>query len=174
MEKKHWPLKAFIFSFITGLVVSGISNVIANGANVVVLSIITIVITLIGIMFDMIGTAVLSGDEATFHAKASNKIKGAKDAIYLLKNSSVIASFACDIIGDACCIVSGAMSATIAIYIFTHNPTWSESLISLLLSSIVSSLTVGGKACGKEFAVKKADDIIFVVAKILTLFKKEK
>ena len=174
MNKKKWPLKAFIFSFITGLVVSGISNLIANNAHLLTLCFITIAITLVGILFDMIGTAVLSSDEATFHAKASNKIKGAKRAIYLIKNSSVIASFCCDIIGDACCIVSGAMSATIAVYIFTNNPTLSESIITLLLSSIVSSLTVGGKALGKDFSVKNADKILFIVAKFLTKIKKEK
>lgn len=172
MNSKHWAIKAFIFSFLTGIVVSGISNLIASNANLITLSLITIIITLIGIIFDMIGTAVLSGEEKTFHSMASNKIKGAKSAIYLIKNSSSIASFCCDIIGDACCIVSGAMGATIAIYIFTNHPTLNESVIALLLSSIVSSLTVGGKALGKEFAVKKADKIIFIVAKVISKFKK--
>ena len=35
----------------------------------------------IGIIFDMVGVAVLSCEEAFLHARASKKIKGSKEAI---------------------------------------------------------------------------------------------
>ena len=43
---------------------------------------------------------------------------------------------------------------------------------TLIISSIISSLTVGGKAIGKKYAIKNSDKIIFIVAKILNKFKK--
>ena len=50
----------------------------------------------------------------------------------------------------------------------------STIIVTLLTSSIISSLTVGGKAIGKKYAIKKSDTIIFVVAKILNKLKIEK
>ena len=45
-------------------------------------------------------------------------------------------------------------------------------ITTLIISSIISSLTVGGKAIGKKYAIKNSDKIIFIVAKILNKFKK--
>lgn len=172
MQNKSWVIKAFLFTFFICMLISGISNSIASNANIIVLLIITIIIILIGIIFDIIGTAVLTADEATFHAKASNKIKGSKESIRLIKNSSNIANFCNDIIGDICGIVSGSMGAMIAITLankFSFNPT----ITALIVSSIISSIMVGGKAIGKNIAVKKSDLIIFKVGRILNKTKKK-
>ena len=87
MQNKSWVIKAFLFTFLICMLISGISNTIANNADIVFLLIITVVIIFIGIIFDIIGTAVLTADEATFHAKASNKIDGSKESIHLIKKS---------------------------------------------------------------------------------------
>ncbi len=171
MNNKSWVIKAFLFTFLICLLISGVSNVIANNANIVILFIITIVIILIGIIFDIIGTAVLTANEATFHAKASNKIKGSKESIQLIKNASNIANFCNDIIGDICGIVSGSMGAMIAIYFankFSINPT----ITALIVASVISSIMVGGKAIGKNIAVKQSDKIIFRVGKLLNKTKR--
>ena len=171
MQNKSWIIKAFLLTFIICLLISGLSNVIANSANIIILLIITIIIVIIGIIFDIIGTAVLTANEATFHAKASNKIKGSRESIKLIKNASNIANFCNDIIGDICGIVSGSMGAMIAITIankFNFNPT----IVALIVSSIISSIMVGGKAIGKNIAIKKSDKIIFTVGRILNKTKK--
>lgn len=171
MNNKSWVIKAFLFTFLICLLISGVSNVIANNANIVILFIITIIIILIGIIFDIIGTAVLTADEATFHAKASNKIKGSRESIKLIKNASNIANFCNDIIGDICGIVSGSMGAMIAIYLANKlniNPT----IAALVVASVISSLMVGGKAIGKNIAIKKSDKIVFKVGKILNNTKR--
>ena len=172
MQNKSWVIKAFLFTFLICLLISGISNVIANNANIIVLVIITIIIIFIGIIFDIIGTAVLTADEATFHAKASNKISGSKESIKLIKNASNIANFCNDIIGDICGIVSGSMGAMIALYCadkLSINPT----ITALVVASVISSIMVGGKAIGKNIAVKKSDKIIFRVGKILNKTKRK-
>ena len=171
MQNKSWIIKVFIITFIICMLISGLSNMIANNANIIILLAITVLIIIIGIIFDIIGTAVLTADEATFHAKASNKIKGSRESIKLIKNASNIANFCNDIIGDICGIVSGSMGAMIAITIankFNFNPT----IVALIVSSIISSIMVGGKAIGKNIAIKKSDKIIFTVGRILNKTKK--
>lgn len=173
MQNKSWVIKAFLFTFLICILISGISNSIANNANIIVLIFITAIIIFVGIVFDIIGTAVLTADEATFHAKASNKIKGSRESIKLIKNASNIANFCNDIIGDICGIVSGSMGAMIAIY-FANKLNVNPTITALIVSSIISSIMVGGKAIGKNIAVKKSDRIIFQVGKLLNKTKGSK
>jgi len=135
------------------------------------LILITLLFIFIGILFDIIGTSVLTANEASFHAKSSKKIKGAKEGVYLIKNSDKIASICNDVIGDICGIVSGSVGAMLSIYI-SNKLNISGILTALLISSIISSLTVGGKATGKKYAIKNCDKIIFIVAKILNKLKR--
>ena len=69
-------------------------------------------------------------------------------------------------------IVSGSMGAMIAIYA-SANLNINNTLTALLISSIISSIMVGGKAIGKNIAVKKSDEIIFMVGSIISKFTKE-
>jgi len=174
MKKKHdpWIIKAFLLTFFITLIVSGVSNTISNNCNFLVLILITIIIIFIGILFDIIGTSVLTANEANFHSMAASKVKGSKEGIKLIKNSSNIANFCNDVIGDICGIVSGSMGAMIAIFI-SENFKFDETLSALLVSSIISSLTVGGKALGKKYATENSDMIITIVGKILSKFQKK-
>lgn len=172
MKKDNWILKAFLITFFIALIFSSASNLlISKFNNSILLIIIALVFILIGIIFDIIGTAVLTGNEATFHAKSSKKIKGSKEGVYLIKNANRISSICNDVIGDICGIVSGSVAAMLAINI-SIKYSISVVLTTLIISSIISSLTVGGKAIGKKYAIKNSDSIIFIVAKLLNKFKK--
>ncbi len=175
MKKRFdsWIIKAFLLTFFITLIVSGVSNTISNYCNFYVLLIITIVIILVGIIFDIIGTSVLTANESSFHAMASNKVKGSKEGIKLIKNSSNIASFCNDVIGDICGIVSGSMGAMISIYL-ANSLNINITITALIVSSIISSLTVGFKALGKRYATKNSDKIVSIVGKILNTFKRGK
>lgn len=172
MKKDNWIIKAFLMTFFIALIFSTISNIVANKYNVIILTIVLLIFILVGIIFDIIGTAVLTANESSFHAKSSKKIKGSKEGVYLIKNSSTIASICNDVIGDICGIVSGSLGAMIAIY-FSSILKINIIYVSLIISSLISSLTVGGKAIGKKYATKNSDKIIFIVAKILYFFKKK-
>lgn len=175
MKKDNWILKVLLFTFFITIIVSGISNYISNNTNIIVLVIITIIITLIGILFDMIGTSVLTAKEANFHSMASYKVKGSKKGIKLIKNKSNIANFCNDVVGDICGIISGSMGAMIAIY--TSNKLKLDVTISgIIIASLLSTITIGGKALGKKYAINKSDKIILLIGNILTKlsFKKEK
>ena len=58
------------------------------------------------------------------------------------------------------------MSAIIAMKI-TSSYGLDES-IQYFVSAIVASLTIGGKAIGKEIAIKNANKIVNIVSKIIT------
>ena len=171
MKKDNWILKAFLMTFFIALIFSSASNYLISKFNNTILLIVLCAIFIgIGILFDIIGTAVLTANEASFHAKSAKKIKGSKEGGYLIKNSSTIASICNDVIGDICGIVSGSLGAMLAINI-SIKFNLSTVIITLLVSSIISSLTVGGKAIGKKQAIKNSDAIIFIAAKILSKFK---
>ena len=174
MNKDNWIIKAFLMTFFIALFFSTISNVLIEECNnVFVLIILSLLFIAIGILFDIIGTAVLTANIATFHAKSSKKIKGSKEGVYLIKNASRMASICNDVIGDICGIVSGSIGAMLSIYI-SNKLNISVVLVTLIISSVISSLTVGGKAIGKKYAIKHSDPIIFEVAKLLSKFKKKK
>ena len=175
MKSDNWIIKVFLFTFFITLIVSGASNYISSHTNLFVLIIITIIIIILGIIFDMIGCSVLTAKEANFHSMASYKVKGSKKGIELIKNKSNIANFCNDVIGDICGIISGSMGAMIAISM-SSSLNISPTISALLITSIISSITIVGKAIGKKFATRKSDNIVLIVARIITkkTFKKEK
>lgn len=169
MKKKNWNVKVFIISFILASLFSYLTNLLSEGASNIIMIVLIVIVIAIGIIFDMIGVAVLSAKESTFHAKSSKKIKGAKEATKLIKSSVYVSNFCNDIIGDVCGIVSGGLGTVLAINLSRYfNPT----IVTILVSSSISALTVTGKAIFKNVAVKKADDIIFIFSKILSILKK--
>jgi hypothetical protein len=98
MKKDNWIVKAFLMTFFIALFFSSISNLIINNCNYIALIVLSIIFIFFGILFDLIGTAVLTADESTFHAKSSKKIKGSKESVFLIKNASRIASICNDVI----------------------------------------------------------------------------
>ena len=168
MKKKknnNWFLIVIISTFILSLLFSYISNTAITNLDIIPSIIILFVVIIIGIFFDLVGVSVTIAEEESFHAKSSKKIKGAKTAIKLIKNSAKVSNFCADVIGDICGVLSGAISAIIALNI-TQKYGCNTS-IQFLLSAIVSSLTVGGKALTKEFAKKNADNILFSICRII-------
>lgn len=168
--KNNWTLKVFFLTFILAILFSLIANYLGNFNNVV-LSICIIIIILIGIIFDIIGTSALSCDTKVLHSKASQKLHGAKEAIKLVKNASTVSNFCNDVVGDVCGIVSGSLITVLVVNMFANN---NISLWNVIFSSVLSSLTVGGKALGKQIAIKKSNDIMYGVGKILSIFSHKK
>ena len=157
---KYWPFKVFLLSFIVSAIFSGLSS-FCGDMNVIILLIILIIVIFIGIIFDMIGVATLTSKESSFHAMSSKKINGAKESISLLRNSNIVSSICNDVVGDICGIVSGSLGASLTTYLvitFHTNILW----ITILITSLISALTVGGKALGKQLAMKKSDKIVLV------------
>ena len=102
--KDKWIIQVFIISFILSAIFSGLSSLLSD-INVIALVVIILIVIGIGILFDMIGVAALTAEEAPFHAMNSKKIKEATACINLLKNNTKVSSICNDIVGDICGIV---------------------------------------------------------------------
>ncbi len=170
--KSKWVIQAFILTFLLSLIMSYITTNGISNLNIFAALLILILVIFIGIITDIIGVAVTVADEAEFHAKATKKVKGSKTSIKLIKNSSIVANICADVIGDVCGVLSGAISAMIALKL-TQNFGLPSSM-QFLISAVVSSLTVGGKAIGKNIANKESTEIVYVVGLMLSKFMKEK
>ena len=169
MKKSNWTYKVFFITFLLAALFTVITNLFTN-VGIIILTLVIFLVILIGIIFDMIGVATLTSKEENFHARASKKIKGAKESISLLKNASVVASFCNDVVGDVCGIVSGGLGTTLALTIATKY-NLNIILVTTILTSLISAITVGGKAMGKNVAIKKSDNIIFSVGKLKSVLK---
>lgn len=169
MKKSNWTYKVFFITFLLAAIFTAITNLFTN-VGIILQAIVVILVILLGIVFDMIGVATLTSKEENFHAKASKKIKGSKESITLLKNANVVSSFCNDVVGDVCGIVSGGLTTTLALSITTiYN--LNLIIVTTVLASFISALTVGGKAIGKNIAIKNSDNIIFLVGKLKSMLK---
>ena len=169
-----WLVTVFLLAFILSVVFSGISTIMANSFPTIILALIIVIVIIIGIIFDMIGVAVLTSKEANLHAKAAKKMKGAKEAISLLKNSTKVASVCNDVIGDICGIVSGSLGAVLTVAIASmFDFEAAATITTVVVTAVISACTVGFKAVFKGVATKNSDSIVFTVGKVLSVFKKQ-
>lgn len=101
--------------------------------------------------------------------------EGGKACRKAFQNADAVSSVCCDVVGDICGVVSGVCAAAIAGTLL-KNAT-DENLnfwISVLVSAIVSTATITFKALAKNLAVSKANNILFGVCRVLSIFSKEK
>ncbi|MGI6678786.1 MAG: hypothetical protein ACOX2Q_06940 [Dehalobacterium sp.] len=130
-------------------------------------------IILVGIIFDIVGTAATAATEAPFHARASRKLPGAKNSIWIVRNADKVANFCNDVVGDICGTVSGSVGAIIAVSLVPLFQGIEDLIVGTVMIGLVSSVTVGGKAFGKNMAVSKADKIILIVGQVMSWFQKK-
>ena len=169
--KKSWIVIVFILTFLLSLLFSLITNIISYKFGIIATTVAIILVISIGILFDLIGASSLTSKESTFHAMSAQKVKGAKTAIFLIKNNAKVSSICNDIIGDICGIVSGGLGAVLAINIAEHFHV-NAAYNTMIVAALISALTVGGEAIFKNVAIKHSDTILFRVAKIVNIFKK--
>jgi len=164
-----WIITIVIITFVISFGLSFVANSTIPNLSLIFGIIITFIFIFIGILFDIVGVAVTSADEKVFHSMASRKVKGAGVAVKLKKNADKTSSFCCDVIGDICGVISGASGSTIcAILVSDYNT--DLLLTGLFLTAIISSLTIGGKAIGKSFAINKSDIILYEFSKFISNF----
>mgnify|MGYP006280098849 FL=1 len=128
-----------------------------------------LVIIFTGVLSDMVGVAATVAREEPFNAKASKKVFGAKYGLFLAQHGERVASLMCDIVGDICGTVSGAIGAVIVLRVVNNFAT-PQMVINLIIIGIISALTVGGKAYCKRYGIEKSEEIIFLAGKFLAMF----
>jgi hypothetical protein len=166
-----WILTVTFISFLISVILTAASSDVLKEAEIFTAFLVIMVIILVNIIFDTIGTAVTAAEEAPFHAMASRKVYGAKQAIRLIRNADKVSNVCNDVIGDICGIISGAAGAYIIFRLIGDSA--KVSATELIVTGMITALTVGGKALGKIMALQNSNYIIYRVG-IAIYFLKSK
>ena len=167
-----WIVVAFLISFFITAILSAASDKVVDALPLFIAAAVLIGIISLGIIFDIIGLAVATADISPFNSMAARRLKTGQKAVWLINNAEKVSSFCNDIVGDIAGVVSGATGAGIALKLFTELDTDIAFLLTLALTSLISAVTVGGKAMGKSVAIKHSTKIVLLVSKLLCGFRK--
>lgn len=175
-EKKgrRWVITVILITFVISSLLQMIQAGLMSNVNLAMAFVILIAFVLIGIIFDIIGVAVTSANEIPFHSLSSQKIRGAKEAVKLIRSADRVGSFCNDVIGDIVGIISGSATTAIVAMVISTGIDFSKFALTTIMTAVVAALTIGGKAAGKRIAIEKSNDIVFFVGKLISFisFKK--
>lgn len=171
---KYWLFKISSITLVLTYILGRFSDVfVRNFDNIIVALLAIMVIIFIGVIFDIIGIAVATVDNVPFLSMASKKVKGANNALVLIRNASQVSSFCNDVIGDICGILSGSAGTILVSKLLISGKHLDATVIGLIISSIIAALTVGGKAFGKDFAIQNNQKIVLAVGYILSILTRD-
>ncbi|MBZ2173758.1 hypothetical protein K8M07_00645 [Schnuerera sp. xch1] len=168
----RWVIVITIWTFIMAVVFNIVSESLVDNLDVLFSFIILSIIIFIGVFFDIVGIAVTAAEEKPFHSMAANKVEESKYAIRLIRNAEKVSNFCNDVIGDISGIISGAVATSVIYKIIKIYDIKNGIILSIIITSLVAALTVGGKAFGKSVAILYSNNIIFKVALVLNFWKK--
>jgi len=164
-----------VITFVLAAIFSMISSSLLSQVNWGIGLFIVFLIISIGIVFDMLGIASTAADEAPFHAMASERVAGAREAVFIIRNADRFSSFSNDVIGDISGIVSGTATVFVVLqisYLLNHaEGTPIQIAFNVGFTSLVAALTVGGKAIGKYFAIHHSLQIIMFVGRCIAIIQ---
>lgn len=164
-----YTLVVFVATFFTACLITLVSTLVLEEMKTFLVGfVILLLVILVGVVFDIVGTAVSACGQQHLNAKASRRIPGAKKALALAKNASRVANICNDVVGDICGTVSGGIGTALAAVLVASGGV-KGLLCSVGISGCIAAATVAGKALGKNFALSRADDIIFNVGRLLDL-----
>jgi len=159
-------------AFVVSLVFSGPADSILSTVDFATGFAILAAIIGFAVLADLLAVAVAATDEAPFHAMASDRIPGAKEAVALVRNGARVNSICGDVIGDICGTVSGAIGAAIVLDLRAMLPSVPSAILNMLVIGIIAAATVGAKAFFKNFAIANASRIVGTAAKIWYVLKR--
>lgn len=165
----RWIATISITSFILSVLMSYTSKRALESVGNIIAFVILFAFIALGILFDIIGVAATVATEKRFHSMAARRVKGAKQAIWIARNAEKVGSFCNDVVGDISGIISGATSAVIITRLTQDGTDMRSVILSLVITGCVSSLTIGGKAIGKTFAISHSEDIVFLTGRVLSI-----
>ena len=174
-RKKHsagWALKIVVLTFILSLISSVLSQVAVGGSDILIATMLLIFMVITSIIFDVIGVSVTS---CTMCAVNGANVEDGNVAETLIANAEKVNNICADVIGDICGVMSGACGASIVAAISGALGT-DAFLPSILVSAVIASVTVGGKALCKRIAVRNSESIVLFTARrlhsVIKIFKR--
>ena len=167
-DGRKWVLTVIPVTFVISAILQMIQSGLMSRVSLFVAFIILCVFIAIGIIFDIIGVAVTSASEIPFHSLASQKVRGAREAVRLIRNADKVGSFCNDVIGDIVGIISGSAATAIVGMLVLLGGLSGDFLLGIFMTAIVAAITIGGKAMGKRLAIERSNNIVFTVGKIIS------
>jgi len=170
-QSVKFSLMIAVITFVLAAIFSSFSSALLGSVSWIIGFLIVLFIVFIGIIFDMLGIAAAAAKDAPLHAMAAEKVLGAREAVLIHRNADKVASFSNDVIGDISGIVSGSALTIVIIQItqLLQKPDGStfQIVLSILMTSFIAALTVGGKAFGKYYAINFSTNILLYTGKVL-------
>jgi len=171
-----WSVLIFFLTFALACIFSVTSTVLLEGVGWGAGMFLVFVIIFAGIAFDVMGTASTAAREAPLHSMAAARVRGARQALKVVRSADRFANFCNDVVGDVCAILSGAASAIVILKLLEAPALKGQpaayTAVTVLFTSLVSALTVGGKALGKTFAMTHSTEIMLLVGKLFHLLER--
>jgi len=164
-----WIIKIIILAFVISITFSFASEMILSNVGMVVGILVLLLFVLLGVIFDMIGVSVTSADIGPFNSMSAQKVRGADIAVKFIKNADKVSSFCNDVVGDICGIISGSAGIIVASLV-ANEFDLPKFYVTLVVTGIVASLTIGGKALGKGIAISNNISILHGFAEIVSIF----
>jgi len=127
-------------------------------------SLVILVVVLVGVACDIVGVSATAASETPFITRASKRIPGAREGLYLVRHADTVSVLMLDLVGDLSGTISGALAAGIVLKI-TH--THGAAFETAVVVGVVGAFTVGIKTLSKAFAVRRADAVIIAVGRVL-------
>lgn len=170
-----WPIKILIITLFLSFTFSILSELVLSNVGIIISVLMIVVLLVIGIVADMIGVAAAACQIEPFAAMRSRKVKGARTAMFLVKNAEKVSSICNDVVGDICGIISGAAGAVIALKLTSQ---YMSDIVAILIaasvSAVIAGLTIFGKALCKKYALDNCSKVILTVGKVLSIFSFKK
>lgn len=161
-----WALKIVVLTFVLSLITSVVSQVAVGGSDILIATMLLIFMIITSIIFDVIGVSVTSCSSCRIKNQTTYDAGVAHMAELLIANAEKVNNICADVIGDICGVMSGACGASIVAAISDALGT-DPLLPSILVSALIASVTVGGKALCKRIAVRNSEKIVLFTAKRL-------
>lgn len=159
---------ALIVAMAIGGPLGGVIETVSIGAAALILMSSIVV----AVLADIVAVAATAATEPPFNAMASDKVPGAREALFVVRNADRVNSICGDIIGDICGTVSGFAATPIILSLsrlYPQIPTW---MTSMLVIGVIAFLTIGGKAAEKPYAVNASTPVILTVGRAIYYLKR--
>ncbi|NJP37630.1 hypothetical protein [Alkalicoccus luteus] len=175
IDSLKWSWMIAVITLVLAAIFSVVSTAILSGVAWGVGMLIVFLIVLIGVISDTIGVAATAAAEKPFHAMAAEKLPGAREAVTITRNADKFSNFTNDVIGDIAGVISGTASAYVVLQLAVQlghgEGSTLQFVISVVFTSIVAAITVGGKSVGKTIAIRYSTEIIYRVGRLFHLLE---
>lgn len=168
----RWSIIISVLTFFTAIGISMVSDFFLRGSTIWLSLIVLLAIVTVGTLCDVFAVAITAVDLKPFTSMAAKKVYGAKQAIHIIKNAEKYSNFFADVVGDVAGYIAGVAGTTFVLQIIVMWDTMRlyESVITVLVAGVTSSLIVGSKAVGKNIALNHKTIIVLYLGKAITLF----